>query len=409
MKCSSLINSKAKKSIIDLLKKCDSYSVAVAWAGCGDVVSEMLAQRKKINKVIIGTHFYQTNPTVLEDFEVAAAGKFRIFPPNNKTLFHPKLYLFAIGDMRIAIIGSHNLTAPAFDGKNIELSVRVSWDVTKESDDPLGIINFMEENFNSAEMPTGSFIEDYKRQHSLNRNKLSTLSEFYSRPKQKTNTFADVMALNWDDYLSEVRSETFNSINLRLQILDCAKEIFLNRGSLFNSSLLERKAIAGTYVKNEPALNNIPWGWFGTMRGQGCFKSLIVNNSADLSDALDAIPRTGVVTASDYYSFVDYFKNAFVGQKRKGGVPTASRLLAMKRPDVFFCVNEENWQGVYENFDFSNKSINQKNSVNLDNYWEKIIGPIQTTSWWNSPAPTTENDRRIWRYRSALLDCIYYA
>jgi len=48
-----------------LLKACDSLQWAVAWATENDVVPELLKNLKKVERIVIGTHFCQTSPTLL--------------------------------------------------------------------------------------------------------------------------------------------------------------------------------------------------------------------------------------------------------------------------------------------------------------------------------------------------------
>jgi hypothetical protein len=60
---------------------------------------------------------------------------------------------------------------------------------------------------------------------------------------------------------------------------------------------------------------------------------------------LDHIPADGYVSEEQFINFKRHFDLAFQGKAHQGGVATASRLLAMKRPDMFVCVNNANRKG----------------------------------------------------------------
>ncbi|WP_337133760.1 hypothetical protein, partial [Staphylococcus aureus] len=96
----------------------------------------------------------------------------------------------------------------------------------------------------------------------------------------------------------------------------------------------ERRAIAGTAGRKEKGHKGINWAAFGTMFGSGDFKNIVNESPRFISKALDKIPLRGEVTKSDYESFREFFLKAFEDKSRKGGVAIASRLLAMKRPDI---------------------------------------------------------------------------
>ncbi len=405
MKIKTLRSSEVNKVTLNLLQICDEFSVAVAWAGYCDVVNAMLNQHHdKIDKIIIGTHFFQTKPDILRDFIRVAGSKFRCNEPTNKNLFHPKVYLFKKNDTRIAIIGSHNLTRSAFE-KNIEFSIKLSWSIGDENQELRNIFDFIDNCFNNAIIPTNDFIADYESQYKLNKNSLEKLENFYPTKKPLANTNVDPVNLSWIDYLVHVRAERYNSIQERLKNLKCINRLFVNSICFSKMNDDERRAIAGTYHRGQPSLKSYGWGWFGGMSGNGCFASLILKNAVGISDALNAIPATGTVAPSHYNSFLTHFNNAFAGSTRQGGIPTASRLLAMKRPDVFVCINSLNKDNIYNAFGISNKT--GQNSITLINYWDFVIGPIQSSSWWNEPRPLGLADRRIWENRTAMLDCIY--
>lgn len=53
----------------------------------------------------------------------------------------------------------------------------------------------------------------------------------------------------------------------------------------------------------------------------------------------------------------------------------------MKRPDMFVCVNNGNKASLAQALHFA------LSTLNLDNYWERVIEPIRLAKWYNAPRP----------------------
>jgi hypothetical protein len=107
------------------------------------------------------------------------------------------------------------------------------------------------------------------------------------------------------------------------------------------------------------------------------------------------------VTEEEFNRFCVLFESAFADSARTGRYPTATRLLAMKRPDVFVCVNNGNKASLAEALHFA------PSTLSLDNYWERVIEPIRLAKWYNAPRPEGA-DAEAWDCRAALVDAIHY-
>lgn len=46
-------------------------------------------------------------------------------------------------------------------------------------------------------------------------------------------------------------------------------------------------------------------------------------------------------------------------------------------------------------------------TLSLENYWARVIEPIQQAPWYNTPRPSGR-DMELWESRVAMLDAIYY-
>jgi hypothetical protein len=166
----------------------------------------------------------------------------------------------------------------------------------------------------------------------------------------------------------------------------------------------ERRLVAGTAGRRRSIRDETDYQLFGSMGANGKFANVVLNSPNKLSKALDAIPSSGFVSKSDYERFVSDFEGAVEQGNggHSGGTGTATRLLAMKRPDTFVCLNNANRKDLCEHFGVA------PSTTKLENYWERIILPIMQTEWWGSPMPDDEIEARIWRGRAALLDVVYY-
>lgn len=120
------------------------------------------------------------------------------------------------------------------------------------------------------------------------------------------------------------------------------------------------------------------------------------DNPESLDAALDHIPLTGAVNRKGFDAFVANY------QWERSGVGTASRLLAMKRPDLFMCIDSKNRSQVAGAFAVTGSSLQT-----FDGYWDLLLR-IWKCPWWRAPQPKQSIERRLWKARVALLDAVYY-
>lgn len=382
-----------------LFKNCEKFWCAVAWGTMNPCLPLIERNPEKVQQFIVGTDFYQTSPEFLE--RLSAKVNFRAIPPNNSGTFHPKLYLF-IDDCSIAtaIIGSANFTNAAMSS-NTEAMLLIERDCRN---DEIGqLLSFVKTCWQRAEVVDADFLHAYRIQWSACQSELEKMRGFkrLKRPNSKAKKI-DPLLMTWKQFVAEVKADKEHATDMRLDVLKCARKLFNGSEAFMDLDEYKRKALAGILGSNEPNSDEIPWGWFGSMVGAGVFKKLIKNNSKALSKALDAIPLVGFVERTHYDLFVSEFQKAFDGELRGGGIPTASRLLAMKRPDYFVCFDSANRTGLSAHFGVA------QNSVDLDSYWELIVEPMMLSPWWRTSRPSGK-EGQIWDGRAALLDAIYYS
>ena len=74
----------------------------------------------------------------------------------------------------------------------------------------------------------------------------------------------------------------------------------------------------------------------------------------------------------------------------------------MKRPDMLVCISKPNKQGISNDLAFS------ASTLNLENYWDRVVEPIGRSPWFNEERPVSGQLADLWDGRVAMLDAIYY-
>lgn len=399
MQVSFLSDSAAQSELLRLISACEQAQWAVAWATPNDLVDAAIAHKEKFKHLVVGTHLYQTNPEVLK--RLSSVSTATAMSPSGTKLFHPKVYLFSQGGQVRAVVGSHNLTYGAMS-RNIEASVLVEG----TAKDPViaDLIRFVHRSWLDALPITEDFLYQYRHQWQAKRAARESLEKFVPlrRPRTK-GTGRAPQEMTWAQYVVEVRKPSHHSLEERLRVLGEARRLFTEHSMFSAMGEDERKLVAGTLGRQKSKRDGTDYALFGSMGGSGAFAKLVGDNSTGLSRALDSIPITGIVTAEQYERYAEQFTAAFKGSSRIGSVPTASRLLAMKRPDVFVCLDAANRVDLCNHFGVASTTID------LDNYWERIVEQMMQTAWWQSTMPDDSTEQEIWRGRAALLDAIYYS
>jgi len=370
-----------------LIKTYKQYYWAMAWASTSfECYNLLLKNKRKIKQMIVGIHLYQTDPEFIKRFMNSDNVRF-MKQPNG--IFHPKIYFFQNNDKDWeCIIGSPNFTKSAFT-ENSEIAVLFS----NEDEDSNAIYNLIIKTFHDywyqSNQLDKEFFLKYINFYKRHRIKLMKAS-------QKSPLDSTIITMSWKEFYNKVikeRSCGYNPFEARMKILNKAQRLFQKHSKFCDMDDESRKIIAG--FSND---RDIDW-WFGHMPNW-IFMHEINQNNRYISKALEYIPLNGQVKKYNFDKFIIYFKKAFPN----GGVRIAppSRLLCMKRPDYFLCLNSLNKKQILKDFGISNREIN------YDEYWDVIIERILDSEWWNSPVPTNKLEKEVWNKRLAFLDSIYY-
>ncbi|MCO6538469.1 MAG: phospholipase D family protein [Gilliamella sp.] len=388
--------------LVELMGKYTNYYIATAWASMNShAASKLLDNKKHIAKMVVGTHFYQTHPDFIKIFASHRNVKFIL---KTDKIFHPKVYLFSDENSNWeCLIGSANFTQAALT-KNDEIMIHITSNDQGSEKIFTDILKTIDNYWEYAEEMTEKEINKYTNIWKKNKTKLDSLKNVYGGYKSKKSMIkSNILSLQWNEYYEKIREKTdekdeSSSFSKRIKVLQEINNYFKEKQIFSSFTKLQRKQVAGLIDDG----SEIEWKWFGSMVGAGVFHSKINNNDPNISNALNCIPLTGPVNEANYNQFIKIFKQAFPAGKC--GIGIASRLLAMKRPDYFVCLDGQNRPALCKDF-----GIPQK--IDLETYWEQIIARIIDSVWWSSSCPDDsrkKEEKQAWNGRVAMIDAIFY-
>jgi hypothetical protein len=204
----------------------------------------------------------------------------------------------------------------------------------------------------------------------------------------------DLVSLSWPDFFAQVRGEQHPPghplMQERLQVIREIRQLFAQNAHFRDIDYPGRRKIAGLFKSANP-----DFLLFGSMQWVGFFKQAVKDNNEGVSLALDEIPLDGEISRDQYQRFTARFLKAF----KNAGMALASRLLAMKRPDTFVCVDNRNREGLFQAFRL-------RPSRDADAYWD-LIEQVRACAWWKAPPPAAGDEREVWGARAAFLDSLF--
>lgn len=387
-----------------LIKKSDAIYWSVAWATENPIVKLMVSNKQKIKQLVVGVDFAHTSPQTLTTLYNAIACLRLGSSTKAHATFHPKIYAFTSKEKATIVIGSANFTQGGTE-RNEEASVLIEGN--KDDVEIQKIFAQIDNWWRSGEKVDDAFLKAYALRWEKNkalRSQMGSKVKIYV-PK-KGSSYPKLLEMSWSEYAALVNQLGIQTQRLEgcLAILGKAREFFSTHDSFSEMTLLMRRGIAGVTNENESENNELEglnWGYLGSMRGLGVFPNVIEKKAKKLDKAFSHIPLYGDVDEDQYKNFFEKFQQSFEKKGRVGGLPSASRLLALLRPDQFICINSGNRAGIAVDLGFA------PSTLKLENYWERVIEPIRESNWWNAKNP--KNDAgNIWLGRAALLDVLYY-
>ena len=395
----------------DTLQWCEHFSICVAWASTneGNGVTWQLIRTHlaKLKDAIIGTHFCQTEPWILR--ELHKHGRLNVVLQTEGT-FHPKVYLFENADSYRAIVGSHNFTVAAFS-KNLEASVLLSGQKSEQTFSEL--LGFVDQCRKMSTIPTIEEIGEYEQNFLLTLDSRKILEgkdydfvdELIAEPQVLSQ-----LDVEWDEFFKLLQGvqqsgysvfgrQDFNDFG-RVQhgyllTSDACQYLMRKYCTLAAMPDEDRKFFCGTVNFHKEHLEWGDGGYFGSMKGTGYFREIVNKNPELLDRSLGVIPLNGPVEKK---LVAEYFETIL--SVPKVAIGGATRLLSMKRPDLFCNVNGENRTSFCDLLGVTHAQIKEP-----ETYLE-CHERIWTTRWYNSEPPSDEDEYRCWRCRVALIDAL---
>lgn len=370
------------------------YKWAVAWAGKekGFDFAEVLEKNKsKLTTLVVGLHFYQTDPDFIEHYMTNSHVR---FIKKTEGIFHSKVYLFYNKeDDWAAIVGSSNFTKQGFhfnDEANILIEGQ---EATIELFNQIS--DYVCAKWSEADVFTKEDLVKYRELCSYQKSALKSLSKPIVNKKTRAIDSSKIDVMNWDSYMNGI-SKADEYTDVRLTLLDKAQELF-RKYPHFNDIPLEyRKCLAGFAGTMPDCDTEIDWKLFGSMQGAGKFKNAI-NTGTAIGKALDLIPLSGDITKKTFEKYCQTFYATSTNP-----IACATRLLAMKRPDWFICIDSKNKANLCKQFGIS------QNSLKLNNYWEAVVLRVRESVWFSDGERLTKKEKKIKQYQVAMLDSLYY-
>lgn len=373
-----------KEKIIELIKHEDTHEIyiSVAWATMNEVTKELKKYEKKIHTFIVGISSEITHPSFLKAFK----NKVQVVEDNKilNGIFHSKIYLFTNKDKSAwqLLIGSANLTGRAINN-NEETMILID-NISNNSFNIDQIYELLKYHFSLSIKIDTSFINKYKK--------------IYEKSRQIEENFSyegKLNELSWEDYEYYIKKRVIDGNYAyveRLQLLELAKDFFRNISDINPKELSCLLGISKTLNNLD---KNINWHNFGHMRASN--KKMISEIRKKLN-CINYIPFYGEIYETTYRQYMNEILNI------KGvSISIASRLLALKRPDFFFCVTGGNESKLEQEFEVSKPSSSDINKI-ADSYWG-LIKVIHQAKW---NEDKEGKDSILWNSRIAMLDTILF-
>jgi HKD family nuclease len=385
---------------LDALKKLTSWAtevyLAYAWASSdgGNAAHWKLLSTVKVKRAVIGIQFASTEPMILRRFARLGGDVLRVVEDVNG-VFHPKCIAGIRDDEAAALFGSSNFTNGGFAG-NTELNVYVRG--PKDEAPLCDLLGFIEEHWGHPRSCSpdeewfGRYEDAYKK-----RARPTPLLRPRRRVSRPVSEASD-LDVGWSAFVELIsgqeRRALANGYQIHvfdhpegsyLEMIEHCQQTFARYDSLDLMPLDERSYVAGFAPES---------GYFGSTRAAGNFKHIINKSPQVLSAALDRVHLSGTVSEQTVRTFLES------ACKIPGvALATATRLLVVKRPDLFFSPNSANRERLQAVFGIA--------PTREPGYLD-LLGRIWQMPWFTAREPDDRTERRIWKARVALIDAILY-
>ncbi|WP_133480277.1 phospholipase D family protein [Cognatilysobacter segetis] len=368
----------------------DRVDMCFAWVNSGQGKGRhwQTMQLGKVGRAVIGTAFAQTEPSALEVLD-KKPDRLRLMI-NSEGTFHPKVISGRKGNRAKAIVGSANFTTAAYTS-NTELCVLLDGSTDDSELDALQ--TFIDEQWMLGTRLSPTWLEQYRQVWESARRKKITVPG----AKLEISSISS-LSMSWEAYVSLIDAQherpladgnkvrVFGEHPSYLYELDEAERIFRDQPKFAAISRPDRQFLMGMGRSS---------GFIGTMRAAGFAKNIVYESPDAVGAALDRVPLDGPVSRGlieDVIGKLTELKGVKIG--------VVSRLLAVKRPDLFVSVNNGSKPQLA-------RLIGGKRVDTVGQYLA-LLDHVWSTEWYTAGEPKDSREVTIWRRRAALLDSALY-
>ncbi|MEY2660066.1 MAG: hypothetical protein RLZZ123_1238 [Pseudomonadota bacterium] len=434
--------------LLECIPVSSQIEVAVAWARSGHPIDQALRQNpSNVMAYVVGTSFNHTSAELLDHWRNHTG--FRRHPPFHGGVFHPKVYLLKGQTWGLAVMGSCNMTQGGLSDHavgNVERSMvyfegrpdpkcSLLNELTQQYPIPALTLEDsgmhstffqhleaqMKHDFEQASLVTPGFIDGYKKLQNSRRAQPEeiNLALMALEKQSEAGLQAATGTLSFADW-SEIKGRTVlacaqrsgpdcDEWGQRLDILRLAHEQWVRDRHLKVMPAEFRLALAGV-IKNPklPGMGGLDWHLFSHVVGAHLpvYEALRTQQTTPgleaLSSAYDEIPLFKPVTQAHYDRFLSIYL-PLIGHPKNPGMVAPTRMLALKRPDVFLPISRKT------KVQLANELGMPQHLITLQTYWTRVVEPLRQMPWNQTPPESLRfADEPPWQARMALLDALFY-
>ncbi|MCG7568063.1 hypothetical protein MHM95_17460 [Pseudoalteromonas sp. CnMc7-15] len=201
------------------------------------------------------------------------------------------------------------------------------------------------------------------------------------------------------EYLQQQQSRVLLDEHLAL----CDYIDRLREQSLAELSKEDRLVVAGKHLNShDPAVYRFDVELFAATRSNKAFHQLLADFPALFDQALAHIPLQGEVTREHYSAFVTAYQSIFIDADEKPTLAPATRLLAMRRPDVFTPASQAKLDTLCAAL-----GIAKLSNRDFERYWQELVCTITRLPWYTMASGDNDLEQRLCANK-ALLPCLFF-
>lgn len=372
----------------------DEIDFAYAWAssGGGKAAHWRAVPHGKLRRVIVGVHFAQTEPHALRVL-AGYPGVLKVVE-DTAGVFHPKVMVGVRGTEARAIVGSSNFTEGGFSG-NTELNLLLHG---SSSEGPLAdILRFIELQWSGPRSftPDAAWFDRYELAYAER-----PTPPRLPRPRGEEEIVRDIADLDvaWRRYYELIAAQERRTLanGAEIHVFDHVEDSYLEEAERCRAAFARESSFAAMPLDDRKLVSG--WGdsagYFGRMSAAGDFMQRVRMEPESIGTFLDLIPLEGPIPREVAQRCIDGLLSL-----HRVGIGAATRLLCIKRPDLFIPINNANEHRVRAVFG----SFPRSARTYLD-----LHERIWSLEWVNAPRPADVTEQRVWAARVALLDALLY-